>query len=493
MLKTLFKVFLITGILTSPAFADNNDLISPFSLDHYSQTISQWINPSDPDYDKPLLDKKMQASRFNDFYQHEFGAYSPWNVAFISTILDKTSREELKASEQTILDSYNNQNKKFEEIGYGENYLPYTQTWINALSDNINLSSWKKLTYNANNRAIATTNLSARELPTTDPFFYNHTIPGEGYPFDILQMSSVWVGTPLYILQLSLDHAWVLVLTPEFIGWVRSNGISRVTDDFVKQWQNAAKNNLAAIVKTQTSIMSEANHFLFSAYVGAFFPVKQVSSPMQIWIPVAGKTQQAEMKAVTVPTDSAVLMPLTATPHHFADVMATLIGRNYGWGNLYFYNDCSAELKNLFTAFGIWLPRNSSQQASAGVSVDMTSSTPPQRLDYLMKNGKKFLTIVYLSGHIVLFIGNAPNPNDVKHALMGMTYQNSWGLYPKPAVRRAVIGKAVLIPMLLQYPEDISLGSFAARKYFKITYLDELPDYSKNKQFNLQNYMQETP
>ena len=480
------------GMLIAQAEA-KADLISPFPLEHYSQDISQWINPHDADYDKPLLSAAQQARRYDDFYQHEFGVYSPWNVNFITTILNQTKLDEFKASEQSILDAFNNKNKNFDAIGYGENYLAYPPAWNNALSENINLSSWEKFSYDPNHRAIAIANLAARELPTNDPFFYDRTIPGEGYPFDMLQMSSVWVGTPLYILKQSKDHAWTLVLTPEFVGWVPSNGVARVSDKFVQQWQTLAKNNLAAITATQTSILDTDQHLLFSAYVGTFFPVKQAAPILQVWVPTASESQQAEMQAVTLPADSAVLMPLTTTPHHFANVMATLIGRSYGWGNLYFYNDCSAELKNLFVAFGIWLPRNSSQQAAAGKSIDMSSASPTDRLAFLMKNGKKFLTTVYLGGHIVLFAGNVPNPNDAKHDLMALTYQDAWGLYPKPAVRRAVLGKAVFFPMLLQYPEDTALGSFAARKYFKVTFLEELPDNSKISRYTLQNYMTATP
>ena len=55
---------------------------------------------------------------------------------------------------------------------------------------------------------------------------------------------------------------------------------------------------------------------------------------------------------------------------------------------------------------------------------------------------------------------------------MAMTYQNMWGLSPKPPIRRAVIGKSVLFPMLLQFPEDTDLASQAAKSIFKVTYLD---------------------
>ncbi|ARD86128.1 hypothetical protein A3306_02600 [Rickettsia bellii] len=106
-------------------------------------------------------------------------------------------------------------------------------------------------------------------------------------------------------------------------------------------------------------------------------------------------------------------MPLDFTRHNMANLMSSLIGRPYGWGNMYFYNDCSAELKNLFTPFGIWLPRNSGAQAEFikenFYAVDMSAATSLERLSYLMKNGKPFLTIIHIEGYVFLYIGNYPN------------------------------------------------------------------------------------
>jgi hypothetical protein len=74
-----------------------------------------------------------------------------------------------------------------------------------------------------------------------------------------------------------------------------------------------------------------------------------------------------------------------------------------------------------------------------------------------------------------MYVGNYPNPNSSDHELMAMTYQNVWGLSPSPSIRRAVIGKSVLFPMLLQYPEDATLVSLADKKYFQVSYLDQPP------------------
>ena len=146
------------------------------------------------------------------------------------------------------------------------------------------------------------------------------------------------------------------------------------------------------------------------------------------------------------------------------EYIQNLISRPYGWGGMYFYNDCSAELKSLLTPFGIWLPRHSSYQVTVGKMVDMSAASPEKRLAYLMEKGQGFLTIIYIGGHVMLYIGD------------GMTYQNIWGLSPKPATRRAVIGKSVLLPLLLQYPEDTTLISLANKKFFQVSFLNEFPE-----------------
>jgi cell wall-associated NlpC family hydrolase len=328
-------------------------------------------------------------------------------------------------------------------------------------------------------------------LPTEDVYFYNAKIPGEGYPFDNLQISAVWVGTPVYIIGETRDHVWMLVVTPEYIAWVKSRGIARTNNTFVNTWSFAAKNKLAAITRQKTSILDENRTFLFTAYMGSVFPVNTMFSNLQLMVPVADINHNAIIKNSVVSSNEAVLMPLTATPHHFSNIMNALIDRPYGWGGMYLYNDCSSELKSLFTPFGIWLPRYSGDQGDAGKIVDMSSESPSNRLSYLMENGQPFLTIIYIGGHVFLYMGNYSNPHH-DSSKMAMTYQNMWGLKPNPDVRRAVIGKSVLFPLLLQYPEDESLVSLANKKYFHVIYLNELPHanlFLKERAVNLPSLM----
>jgi hypothetical protein len=132
-----------------------------------------------------------------------------------------------------------------------------------------------------------------------------------------------------------------------------------------------------------------------------------------------------------------------------------------------FYNDCSSELQSIFSAFGIWLPRHSSAQMTAGDMTDLSSSTPAQRLDYLMEHGKPMRTLIYIGGHVMLYLGNTIRDGRA----VPLVYQDIWGLSPADDSRRAVIGGSVVFPLLLTIPEDPSLRSLAATRIFQMSVL----------------------
>lgn len=455
---------------------ENQDNKTIFPLKTYSQIISDWIKTNDPNYDKPFMSQPVQKQRLTAFYNHLFGIYSPWNKEYVKKIIVEKNPDDIKTLELDILSLLDSNDSSKKAIGYGENFRPHSQEWLKNIIQNINLSQLNKLNYDPKNRGIAVDNLYARLLPTDDVHYYDYKRAGEGYPFDNLQVSALWAGTPVYIIAETKDHAWKMVLTPDYIAWVKSKGIARTNEAFIKTWTLAAKKQLAAITHTGTSIVNLHGNFQFLAYVGTVLPVYKNTHDFQLLIPVADSKQHAVIEYSSISHEDAMLIPAPTTLRNFQTIFNTLIGRPYGWGNLYFYNDCSAELKNLFTPFGIWLPRHSSDQVRIGRMVDMSGESAKSRLNYLMENGHRYMTLIYLGGHVVLYIGNFPNPNDKLHKDMAMTYQNMWGLSPHPATRRAIIGKSVFFPMLLKFPEDSSLVSQTQKPFFQISYLDELPN-----------------
>lgn len=489
-LLTLFTVFFSLYCFSISAA---NVPISLFPLANYSQDINVWLSPKDPEYKKLLLSADYQKKRMDQFYKHTFStaknAYSPWSKNFVSTVLDKNPG--VLTMQQNALLAFSNQNKKPKNVGYGQNFHPLPEKWIKTIADNIEMSSFNlPIKYRENNRAIVVKNVYARGLPTHDPHFYNFELPGQGYPFDNLQDSALWVGTPVYIITQTKDGAWSLVITPSFISWIDSDAVAKTNKKFIHHWEKGVKSQLVAITTTQTPVIDALSKgFQFSAYVGSVFPLLGEKSPyLKIAIPTKNMDGKAGFREALVNKNNAAKMPLSATPENFSKLIKTLQNRPYGWGNSYFYNDCSAELQSLYTPFGIWLPRNSSKQSIAGKTTDITSDSPEKRLAYLMKNGHRLMSIVYVGGHVFMYMGNYPNPNDKQHALMAMTYQNVWGLPPIDKSRRAVIGQSVFLPLLLSYPEDLTLNTFANGKFFQVINLDQWPDLKNERQDSINFY-----
>lgn len=472
----MFKTIALCGTILIAGTAYANDLISLFPIENYDQTVDNFIDPTAPDYNQPLLTPTQQQQRMDEFYSHYFSSSgndnSPWNPAYVNLYYKSAAPYDIKSLELSIVQWLTNKGKPASKISYGENFRPHTDAWMDAIQANMNLDQFAGASYQDNRRGITITNLEGRGLPFDDPHFYSYKLPGQGYPFDNDQETAVWAGTPVYVAGLSQDGKWALIITPDVLTWVHSNAIAYTDDKFINTWQTTAKARLAAITKTETSIYDQEQHrFRFSAYVGSLFPIKSNNgNQLEIMIPTMTKNHKAQINTALVTSDQAAMMPLAPTPHNFANLITTMQGRPYGWGSYKFYNDCSAETKSLLTPFGIYVMQHSSDQLKAGKVVDESAASMQDRINYLSQNGHKFMNIVYIGGHVFLYIGNT---NRYGFANTPMIYQSIWGLSPSDYSRRAVIGETVLFPLLTQYPEDPTLVSLANKKYFQVAFLDQ--------------------
>ncbi len=439
---------------------------------NYSQTISDYLSSNAPDYSSPMLTPDYQKQRLKDFYNHYFAStpqgLSPWSERMVATVLPYMRQFEL-----TILEEFNNQNKPFDKRHYAENFQEKTPEWIYSMQQNINLDTIDMKFFQRQNRAIAINNTSARALPDDAPDFFHTSIPGQGFPFDNLQCSAIWAGTPLYVLSITHDKAWSLVLTPDgYSAWVKSQDIAYTSPSFIKQWQEHAKKGLVAITKAGLSILNDKSQFQFTGYIGAVFPLAtKTEEQLSILIPVKNAHGWANIKTAIVKNSDAVEMPLPMSKKNMASILKQLQNRPYGWGGVFFHNDCSQEMKSIFAPFGIWLPRNSAQQAKLSTSVDLSSRSIDERLDYLRFQGHPLLTLIYIGGHVMLYVGNHDTENGLNTPI---TYQNVWGLSPKSKDKRYIIGRAVFFPLLKSYSELPHVVSLAEKAHFKLVYLDDL-------------------
>ncbi|WOD18941.1 SH3 domain-containing protein [Paraburkholderia kirstenboschensis] len=503
------------------------DTITLFPLAAYDQDVDHWLDPSSPGYDQAFLSAADQQAHFRALYARYFGtgtnAPSPWNSAYVAMRVYRQQGADIVALQQRRIASFDNSGKSGAAMGYGENFRPHDKAWIDAIARNMNVAQFTEApVYQPTRRAIATTNLMVRELPTSDPSFYSHRLAGEGYPFDNLQISAVRPGTPLYVLGASVDGAWRYVQTPDVQGWVRSDGVGMASERFVDTWRAATAKSLGAVIAASAPVRDSHGVFRFDAPAGTLLPliarssvnavhgaktrpaadgvasgggaandlnvdadanadpngnagadvserraVADTPAPREVLVPARDAEGDALVRTAELSDAQIAPMPLAATPRHLAKLIKALIGRPYGWGNSGLYNDCSSELQSIFATFGVWLPRHSSTQMSAGRMIDLSASTPGQRLDYLAQHGVPLRTLIYIGGHVMLYIGNTTR-NGVA---VPVVYQDVWGLRPADNSRRAVIGGSVILPLFEHIPEDSTLQSLAATPTFQISIL----------------------
>ncbi len=435
---------------------------STFPMENYPQSVDKWVL-TDVDKDAPIVDMATQERYFAALKAHYYGmdleGSSPWNPFYIRKILSSS----VENTRDWGIDAYLGTTKNT----WGQNFRTHDEAWKSALRDNAEVRIGS--TYDAANRGIVTRESLVRVLPTDDPAYNDPRKAGEGYPFDNFQMSSIRPGTPIYTLAVSQDHRWRYVISPEVTGWVHYEDIADASAAFVNTWLKMADAHLGAFTSQPVSIYKK-HAFRFTARIGTVLPFMNAnSSGILVAIPVSNMSGEAQMEWYEDTDQTFSSMPIPMNRRNLAKLMQSLVNRPYGWGNYNFYNDCSAELRSLLLPFGIFMPRNSLAQIDAtSRKIDLAKSDVDARIDYLVKNGKPFTTLIHIPGHIMMYIGNKV----FNGKLVPMTYQDVWGLRPKDADGRSIIGGSVFLPLLKSYPEDANLQSLAGKSKFEVGFIE---------------------
>jgi len=444
-----------------PDYIDSNK--TRFPLNNYPQAVDNWIPVTADNNDVPVMSQADQKKYFTALLSKYYGMgvrdKSPWNPSYITHILNNHPEKNRDVSIRQTL--------SVGSLSWGENFRINSTRWKEEIRSNS--TGTISTRYQASSRAITVRETRVRALPTEQPAYHDPQRAGEGYPFDYLQMSAIQPATPIYILTESQDKAWRYVISPAVTGWVKSEDIATVNSSFVTRWTALAIKNIGAVIQHSVSVQ-QGKQFYFLARPGTILPFEHHRSGyFSAFIPVRKADGSALIKSVPVHEKMFTAVPWPMTRTNIATLMKSMSGRPYGWGNSLFYNDCSSELRNLMMPFGILLPRNSAAQIkSAARIVDLSKESLQDRIAYLEKHGRAFTTLVYLPGHIMLYIGNS----QINGKSVPMTYQNLWGLRPRNTESRSIVGSAVFFPLLDIYPERPEMISLADKKEFKLGYLE---------------------
>ena len=363
--------------------------------------------------DIEILAKTANDDSFNsllitkDFFDKYF---KPWNSTKVS----------FPKIEAMWGQSY--KNKKV----YLENHQLATASWFDKQIENSNFNDYNILP----KKAITLKNVNIRVLPTNSPMFYDPTQPGEGFPFDYNQNSSLKINTPIIVSHLSKDRAWAYIESSTVGGWVEIGTIAYVDNDFIQEFKTS---NYFVSIKEKFPIYDP----IFREYVkvATIFPKKN----NKYIIAKRDNNQNAYISYIDLNNDEVESMPLTFNSENRIKIAKQLIDEPYGWGGLLNNRDCSSFTQDYFATFGKFLHRNSKAQLSNGKYFDMSNLTNNEKKEFMKNNGVPFSTLVYLKGHIMLYIGIKENEPLVLHNMWSVRLKDSNG-----RKYRHIIGKATV-------------------------------------------------
>ena len=309
---------------------------------------------------------------------------------------------------------------------YLENHQLATASWFDKQIENSNFNDYNILP----KKAITLKNVNIRVLPTNSPMFYDPTQPGEGFPFDYNQNSSLKINTPIIVSHLSKDRAWAYIESSTVGGWVEIGTIAYVDNDFIQEFKTS---NYFVSVKEKFPIYDP----IFREYVkvATIFPKKN----NKYIIAKRDNNQNAYISYIDLNNDEVESMPLTFNSENRIKIAKQLIDEPYGWGGLLNNRDCSSFTQDYFATFGKFLHRNSKAQLSNGKYLDMSNLTNNEKKEFMKNNGVPFSTLVYLKGHIMLYIGIKENEPLVLHNMWSVRLKDSNG-----RKYRHIIGKATV-------------------------------------------------
>jgi len=279
--------------------------------------------------------------------------------------------------------------------------------------------------------AITLRHTNLRLYPSSRGIYYNPHQTGEGFPFDYSQNSSVHINTPLAISHYSLDKKWVYAQTSFASGWIKITDVAFVSPEIQNQFQN---NDYAITVKDNLNLSDDRGEISL-VKMGSIFPIDPESR--KYLIAKKATNGYAYLSKVTVnDIDIIAHKPIKFNQHNIAYISKQLVGEPYGWGGTHQTRDCSALTRDFFSPFGIYLARNSRQQANNGNEfISLKGLNAESKQQSILANAKPFRSMLFVPGHITLYLGEKEGEPIILH--------NYWGVRMKDGSKK-VMGRAII-------------------------------------------------
>ncbi|WRF34252.1 SH3 domain-containing protein [Helicobacter pylori] len=334
--------------------------------------------------------------------------YSPWLDA------------KVKSNKKEVFWILKEMNKS---TGYGEDLKPNAKAFNDELIKSMDIERYPS----AKIKAVVVRDSDVRAVPTNKPYYLSQ----KGYPFDRYQNSLIFQGTPVLITHFNTDKTYAHIQSSFVYGWIKVSDLAYMHDKDIELLTKLK--NYVMPIKDKIPLYTDYGDFYTDARVGELFaliPQSQNASqnPQKKELKAYGFLKDAKgyaaLQSVILNEKDFFVFPKAFTSENMAYFVDTMLGQKYGWGGLLGNRDCSAFTRDSFANFGILLPRNSyAQSRYANNYVDLSSMKAKEKEDYILKNATPFGTLIYLKGHIMLYLGAYNHQPIVAHSIWSVQTQ----------------------------------------------------------------------
>lgn len=309
---------------------------------------------------------------------------------------------------------------------YANNYTLHPQAFYEELIENSNFQNYNSV----KQKAITIQNSDMKVFPTKQQIFFDPSSAGEGFPFDYNQNTGIKINTPVFISHFSKDKAWVFVQSGFSFGWVETKHIAfvdtKITQRFEKDLYIALKDGFN-IYKNGFYKENIKLATVFAKTKGGNFFVVEAHNNLKGYI-----------QTIRIEKQNIAAFPVKFNEANIKAAIAQLSGQKYGWGELFGQRDCSALTRDYFALFGVYLDRNSYAQTKNGKYLEIKELSNKEKIEAIKQNATPFSSLIYLKGHIMLYLG--------VYDCEVLLFHNFWGVtrVQNSEEKRFIVGKAAI-------------------------------------------------
>ncbi|WRC07763.1 SH3 domain-containing protein [Helicobacter pylori] len=366
------------------------------------EASSYLANSQNDSHNNQSIDPQALRENLKESYLKAW--YSPWLDA------------KVKSNKKEVFWILKEMNKS---TGYGEDLKPNAKAFNDELIKSMDIEHYPS----AKIKAVVVRDSDVRAVPTNKPYYLSQ----KGYPFDRYQNSLIFQGTPVLVTHFNLDKTYAHIQSSFVYGWIKVSDLAYMRDKDIELLTHLK--NYVMPIKDKIPLYTDYGDFYTDARVGELFALipkdqKPQKKELEAYGFLKDSKGYATLQSVILDEKDFFVFPKAFNSENMAYFIDTMLGQKYGWGGLLGNRDCSAFTRDSFANFGILLPRNSyAQSRYANNYVDLSSMKAKEKEDYILKNATPFGTLIYLKGHIMLYLGAYNHQAIVAHSIWSVQTQ----------------------------------------------------------------------